>query len=1058
MERAAEWAPPPNVSFQPDSARCILGQTFFCLLMMRFALLLTALAWVGAAAAQSALPRFDALSVDAGLPSPNVSALAQDRNGFLWIGTEGGLVRYDGAQMRVYRRDGSDPNSLSSSFVQHVREDSASGALWVATFGGGLNRFDPATGRAQAWRHKAGDSLSLSSDQISVTHSAGGGRVWVGTGAGLDLLDPATGRVQRYDMGQGDFVRRIASDGGGGLWVGMDAGVTHFDPSTGEARLVLPTSASVWALTPDLDGALWVGTNGAGLARFDPASGTATWRRRDDGLCGDLALDVAFDLDGLLWVTTRDGGLCSIAPDGTLATYRPDPDDPYSLPALDGRSLLRDRSGLLWVGTWSSGVARMRRPAFGHVATTTAQGFGGGGVWGFAQADDDALWVGANDGLYRYDLVTGRAEQDATWPDALRTLRVRAVVRDREGGLWATAGMTKGVFYRAPQSRRFRLIPTPPNAGTMVVLDLDLAPDGRVWAAVYGPGTCFARPGDAVLTCPNTGWPMERRLRSHLGYAVHARDDGRLWLSHWGSGVDVIDPDSGVVASFTSEPGDAQSLPENSVTAFVPTRSGALWLATFGGGMTRFDPDLRGGRGGFVHLGVGEGLPEGVVYGILEDDADRLWVSTGRGFAVVDPNDGMHVRTFGLEDGLQSLVFNAGAFLKLADGRMAFGGKGGFNIVDPQVESTSAPPPQAALVGWRVLGADRPVPPDYREGLTLAYNENALVFEVAALDFAAPERNRYAYRLEGMDADWSDPTAERTVAYTNLDPGRYVLRVRAANSDEVWNESALMIPVVIRPAWWQRAWVRAFAVLALLLGFGLGVRQLSQRNLRQRVQALETERRVQRERERISRDLHDNVGAQLASLLSNVDLTRLMNARGVGGALDADADPLGSVEADARSAIRQLRETIWAIQGEAVTVDAFAKRIRADLDTRLPTHFTRWVTADGTGAITPTQALNLYRIVQEAITNTLKYAGASSLGVDVVHDGSHVSVAICDDGTFRPPQADSDGLSGFGMKSMEARAHTLGGTLDVTTEDGTCVRVRVPARAPDEARAHVGLT
>ncbi len=1023
--------------------------------MTRFALLFTALAWVSAAAAQPALPRFDALSVDAGLPSPNVSALAQDKSGFLWIGTEGGLVRYDGAQMRVYRRDASDPNSLSSSFVQHVREDSASGALWVATFGGGLNRFDPATGRAQAWRHDADDSFSLSSDQISVTHPASGGRVWVGTGAGLDLLDPETGRVRRYDLGEGDFVRRITSGESGHLWVGMDAGVARFDPQSGQARLVLPTGAPVWAITPTSDGALWVGTHGAGLGLFDRSTGTVAWRTRDDGLCGDLALDLAFDASGLLWVATRDGGLCSIAPDGTLATYRPDPDDPYSLPALDGRSLLLDRSGLMWVGTWSEGVARMRRPAFGHVATTPAQGFGGGGVWGFAQAGDDALWVGANDGLYRYDLASGRAEQDASWPDALRTLRVRAVVRDQEGGLWATAGLTQGVFYRSPQSQRFRLIPMPSDAGTMVVLDLDVAPDGRVWAAAYGPGTCFARPGDAAMTCPNTTWPAQRRLRSHLGYAVHARDDGRLWLSHWGSGIDVVDPDSGVVASFTSDADDPQSLPENSVTAFVQTRSGELWLATFGGGMTRFDSDLRDGDGGFVHLGVGEGLPEGVVYGILEDDSGRLWVSTGRGFAVVDPNDEMHVRTFGLEDGLQSLVFNAGASLRLADGRMVFGGQGGFNIVDPQVEQAVAPPPQAALVGWRVLGADRSVPPDYREGLALDYDENALVFEVAALDFAAPERNRYAYRLDGLDSGWSNPTPERTVAYTNLDPGRYTLRVRAANSDEVWNESALAIPIVIQPAWWQRAWVRAFAVLALLLAFGLGVRQLSQRNLRRRVQALETERRVQRERERISRDLHDNVGAQLASLLSNVDLTRLMNARGLGDA--PGDDPLGSVEADARSAIRQLRETIWAIQGEAVTVDAFAKRVRSDLDARLPSHFTRWVAAEGTGVITPTQALNLYRIVQEAITNTLKYAGASSLGVDIAHDGSHVTVAISDDGTFQPPQSDSDGLSGFGMRSMQARAHTLGGSLSLSTDDGTCVQVRVPARAPDEARTDLDL-
>ena len=1015
------------------------------MLPARLSLLALAVALSGTAAAT---PRFDLLSVEDGLSSRTVADVLQDRRGFLWVGTEGGLDRYDGVRFQSYRFDPADPGSLSSSFVQALAE-APDGGLWVGTFGGGLNRLDPVTGRARRYRHDPAAATTLSHDQVTAVW-ADGATVWAGTTAGLDRLDPASGRVRRYALGGEVGVRRIVPGANGALWLGTAGGVLRFDPATGRARRVLATDKPVWALHRDADGTLWAGLDGGGLVRLAPGpSAPVRYRAAPGGLCGDSVHDLAREPAGALWIATQDGGLCALGAEGAFETFASDPDDAFSLPASDTRTLAFDRSGLLWVGTWTGGLAKMRRTAFEHVRATARQGFRSGNIGGLADAGGGALWVGTYDaGLYRYDPATGRAEQPPAWPRALRTERVRNIVTDRDGAVWATAG-TQGLYRRRRGEAAFRLVPLPRDVGTAEALDLDVGPDGTLWAAFYGPGLCRVARGADRLDCPATRWTGRRALRSGLAYALYAAPDGRVWVSLWGSGVDVVEPARGVVASYQAEAGDPDALQENSVASFTRDRSGRLWLSTFGGGLSRFDPALRGGRGGFRTVGLAEGLPDGTVYAALEDAGGRLWLSTNRGLARYDPASGA-VTTYGVEDGLQGLEFNGGAFARLADGRFAFGGSEGFNLFRPGAVDHASPPPPVALVGLQVLGAPAPLPAG---PLRLSHRQTAFTAEVAALDFTAPSRNRYAFRLSGGDAAsaaWTAPTAMRTVSYTNLDPGRYTLHVRASNSDGVWAEEGLVLPVEIRPAWWQRGAVRALAALLAVALFALAVRDLSQRRLRRQVQALEVAQRLQAERERISRDLHDHVGAQLSSLLAGVELARLARTR---GAPPGFGDPLDAVEGDARTTMRQLRETIWALHGEAVSLDGFCDRVRADLAARAGALQTEVSCRGGAVVLSPMQALNLYRIAQEAVTNALKYAGATRLAVRLVHDGETVTVEVADDGAFRAPTAQGDGapgaaLGGFGMRSMAARAEALGGTFELDAAAGTTVRVRVPAEAP----------
>lgn len=991
-----------------------------------------------------------------GLSALAIADLHQSADGFVWAATAGGIDRFDGLTIRTFRHEPGRVSSLSHPEV-HAIADAPGGRLWVGTYGGGLNLLDPATDTARRVRSRPQDPTAPTDDRVTVLHRDRRGRLWMGSMGGLDRVDERTGRVRRFGAPVG-AVRDIADAPGGQLWVGGEGGLVVFDP--GRARVVSRHvgAPSVMALASVADGGVWVGYGGDGLARLD-ARGRLVARFRAGGegsLCGSEVHDLVLERGGALWVATPDGGVCRLdTATRRFTSYPADPANPRALPSDQTRTLLVDRGGLIWVGTWSAGLARLRQTPFLHVRASPADGFRSSSMFGFAEAPDGRLWVGTNEGgLHLYDFRTGRAGQPATWPADLRSGVVRALTYGPDGTFWVAS---LGSMWRLrPGRAAFERVPVDPPPGAELpvrILDLAVGPDSTVWMAAYGGGLCRAAPGADRFSC--LSWPGRADLTDRTLYTVHPDPDGSVWVAAWGKGVDRVDPERGVVAHYDSHPDRPQGLAAASVISFFRDRGGTLWLMTYGGGISRFDPALDRGRGGFTHIGTDHGLPDLVTYGMLQADDGTLWVSTNRGLAQMDAR-GRVEQTFGLEDGLQDNEFNGGAFLRLADGRMVFGGGQGFNVFHPRSLRARAPAPPLAVTALRILGAPVDVPADLlSRGLRLRHDENAVRFEFAALDFTAAPRNRFAYRLDGLDDEWTKAGTDRAAAFTNLAPGRYTLRVRGANSDGVWTETGLAIPLVIRPAWWQTWWFRGAAGLALLTALVLTVRGIAQRRLRAEIRRLEMVRRVADERARISRDLHDHVGAQLSSVLAGVEIARLARARPNVTPL---RDPLDAVEQDARETMRQLRETIWALHDESVTVGDFAARVEADLRGRLLGRERPVVRvecrADPERVLGPAAALHLYRIVREAATNSLKHADASMLTVELADDtAGRLCVCVCDDGVYAGASGDGAlGASGFGVRSMRERAAALGADFALETDAGTAVRLRVPG---DRLRAGV---
>lgn len=840
--------------------------------------------------------RFDHLSLEQGLSQSSVMDVLQDSRGYVWLATEEGLDRYDGFSFKIYKHDPGDPASLPSSFVWDVEED-PSGDLWVAT-PRGLGRWQRATDRVVLQKE-------LADVPVRALRFAPKDKVlWIGTrDSGLLRLDAAKGALTRFahDPSQAgsladDRVYVLYLDGKNRLWVGTDGGLDRWEAGGFvhyRANPADPESLSddrVRAVVEDDTGALWVGTSAGGLNRLDPATGRFERFRNNPSVASSLAHDqvraLLQDADGRLWVGTS-GGLDLLDGGGHgFVHYQQDPTNPASLADDHVLSLTQDRGGVLWVGTRLGGVHKWNPLSwqFGHVAPEpeSASGLGSGHVTSFSEDRAGRLWIGTFDaGLYVMDRTTGEMtpyRHDPRKPNGLASDRVMALQHDHHGDLWIgtlDAGLdrfrpTTGVFTHYRNDPRH-----PDGLGARGVTSLLEDNRGRLWIGTYGGGleTIDTDTGRVrqYRHDPNDPGTLAADKVSSLAEAP----DGRLWVATMENGVALFDPRTGRFARHESRPGDPASLPTDVVHTLFVDAAGGLWVGTHAG-LSHLPPD----GSSFQTFTMRDGLPSDVVYGVRSDHQGRLWLSTNNGLACFDPRD-RQVTTYGVSDGLQSAEFNFGAWYQSPSGELFFGGVNGFNAFVPDRLRRVAVPPPVVLTSVSVDHRPLADPPDETREIHLGFQDKVLGLEFAALDFTAPDRNRFSYRLEGFDPSWVPLRGRRSVTYTNLSPGRYAFHVRGASGDGRWNEDGLTLGVVVAAAPWATPWAYAAYVL-LLAGAIAGVLRIQQRKLAAEAEhARLLEMKVQeRTRELSERQLAlERANEELAKASITDSLTGLANRR-----------------------------------------------------------------------------------------------------------------------------------------------------------------------------------
>ena len=797
--------------------------------------------------------RFRTYSTPEGLSQATARAIAQDRDGFIWIGTQDGLNRFDGYGFKVYKHDRSDPASLTHNHVWALLAD-PDGSLWIGTQAGGLNRYDPVLDRFTGYE-PAADPGSVASRLVTALARDADGRIWVANGGGrLQWVDRSRERLVDAPLGEYaslGMVRALLPVRDGTMWVGTNQGLFRAGAAAhmiAESRADADRALDVSALAQTPDGRLWAGTIESGLYRFSAAGELEAHYRHDPK--GDPAFDLPddevrvllADADGGLWIGGNSRGLAWLDPRSQrFAVFEHDAAHADSIGASRLSALLRERNGLLLAGTYTNGLSvhDPRTRAFALIDRVV----GGGAINRVQSAlalyadTDGTLWSSANSngGLLHIDLkgqVLRRYAHDSARADSLAHDFVQYIARTRDGSLWiATIG---GGLDRLKADgsgfEHLRHDPADPAS---------LASDRIYHVAEDAAGTLWVGTADAGLDERCSGCAGFRHHRhdpadplSAAGDAVSSTRElrnGEFWVAYRSEGLDRLDRGSDRFEHFRAHAADPGSLSSDAASVLYEDSRGELWIGTQGGGLVHRAVD-GAGKGRFETIDSREGLAADAIGAIVETSPDVFWVSTTAGVSRIQRVAGESPRivNYGARNGAQPRGYWINAGARMPDGRIAFGGLDGISVLDPKAIRL-APTPRPVVTG--LLLSNVPVALRWRDArspleaslwhggnVVLNHDQDNVTFEFGALEYSDPESVQYAYRLEGHDDDWIETSASRRVAtYTDLRAGLYHLRVRARHSGENWAENANGVDVRVLPAAWASPIAYAIYAAALAL-------------------------------------------------------------------------------------------------------------------------------------------------------------------------------------------------------------------------------------------------
>ena len=865
--------------------------------LSRYIVTMVLCAAVGGAAAQSAnhmrFTRMPNLVTD----DPSIVSILQDRRGFIWLGAlNGGLYRYDGGQVVKFLNNPKDDKSLPGERVNTLFEDKA-GAIWAGTTHG-LARFNPET--SDFTRH-ASSSAAGKHQVIRKIISDGKGGMWLGTWGGLQHFDPVTGKFVLYlpkpgvpDAIGADSVEALALDARRGLWIGLyPTGLDYLAADSGKfqhfrvdsASQPDPVSAKVEALQMDAQNRLWIGTRN-GAFRWNDGS---DWETRIRVPSTQARFNNFYpSRDGGMWAATMNDGVLRWSASGDqILSYGYRPNDPYSLPTLSFQSVMQDRSGILWVGSYNAGVmvANPGSKGFSRIIPPELP-FGNrqpnNTMVAIAPAPNDRIWLGGVTGLALLDPATGKVDQyhraEAGRPGAISTDTVVSLYQQPDGPLWTGTG--NGLNRFDPASGNFTVIPIPNTNNSITAIRPGSG--GKLWITTnvsvihYDPAS-----GEHRTYAADKNNPKARTmLRANC---VLEDKQGRVWMgSEYADGLDMLDLRSGAFRHFRHDDADRTSMSSNFITTLHEDGAGRVWAGTAQGlneivtaadGKISFKPYPAAGGD--------------KVFSVQSDARGQLWLTTLATLIRLDPATGKASK-YSAADGLLD-GYRVGAGYAGSDGKLLFGGGSGVITVQPELVQVDASAPAVSITDVSVFnrsltllprpdGVDLSGPVTAPRKLVLTAEQSVFSIQFAALHFADPGKSTFLYKLEGFDRDWVGADAShRSATYTNLDPGNYVFKVKAANERGVWSDQAASLAVTVLPPFWKTWWFRllavALAVAALALAYRIRVSALT-RNKRT-LEAVITARTA---------ELAES-NAKLAALSLTDGLTGLTNRRGFDAAI-----------------------------------------------------------------------------------------------------------------------------------------------------------------------------
>ncbi len=782
--------------------------------------------------------RFEQLGLEDGLSQSVIHTILQDQFGFLWIGTQDGLNRYDGRSFTIFRPDPDDPTSINDRWISSLYEDSQ-GYLWIGTHFGGLNRYDPKNGTFTYFMNDPDNPKSLSSNRISAILEDSHGDFWVGTNNGLDRLNRETGDFEHFRSDtnlatsiSSNNITVLYEDSRGVLWIGTsDGGLNRYNAfnSTFTTFKFNPWDSighnNIRALVEDSSGSLWIATY-RGLMLFNTENGTFVhFEHRDENfssLADNTVMSLYKDKSGTLWVGTSNG-LDLYQPDTrSFVHYRHNSSNPTSLSNDNIQTIYEDRGGILWLGTSGSGLNRYNSQQGNFTYYRAEEGnpnsLSSNNIFPIYADKSGVIWIGAEGGgLDRLDPALGEFthyQHDPENPDSLPSNTVTAIHVDIINTLWV--GTSEGLSRLSMGSDKFtHYLPEKDTPNSLISKKVSVIYEDRWHTLWIGTNKGVDRFSPFTETFVHyQANPADPNSLSDNGVSTIFQDHfGTIWIGTYSDGLNRYDAESDGFSHYRHDPKDSESLTHDLIMAIYEDDENRLWIATGGGGLNLYDRE----KDSFTHYLEKDGLPNDFVYGIVGDQEGDLWLSTNFGLSRFTPETETF-RNYTARDGLQSNEFNMYAYASDKDGNLYFGGINGLNTFSPAEIKDNTYLPPVVLTSFLVDGlpvSDQPQAELIQE-VSLVWPQNDFAFEFAALDYAQPARNQHAYILENFDSDWNYIGARRDGRYTNLPGGTYTLRIKGTNSDGVWNENGQSILITVVPPFWQTIYFRSFAIFAVL--------------------------------------------------------------------------------------------------------------------------------------------------------------------------------------------------------------------------------------------------
>ncbi|MFC2088158.1 two-component regulator propeller domain-containing protein [Calditrichota bacterium] len=844
--------------------------------------------------------KFEHITVEHGLSHEKVRCLLQDSQGYMWFGTEDGLNKYDGYKFTIYRHDPDDSTSIGSNYIDDLFEDH-SGTLWIGTFTGGLNKFNREKETFTRYKYNRNNQSAIISNDIEQIHEfryENKDVLWIGTGRGLNKLDVATQEFKYNPHTKKGYpytnIEAMVVDSTGIVWFGTSEGGLHkFDPETKKYTHYQhnpdnPSSLSnnrVMSLYMDKSNILWIGTADSRLNKFDLKNNLFSSYNLEYGSQsnkrGHYALTIFEDHTGTLWIGTTLTGLNKFNRETEQFTrYINNPGDPMSLSNNAILDIYEDRSGVLWVATWGGinkadpgktqfsvyknipGDPNSLTSSFtGPVLETTYEG-------------KRFLWISTNYGLNKIDRVSGKCTRYVHDQGNSRSIPSNlgiSLIEDRTGSLWiGTKG--DGLIKFDPKKEQFTQYFDKKNP-INIIRSIYEDKQGILWLST--------RVGGIVQFNRETG-VFNRISDAMLTSQVWKDKTGIFWIASF-RGLKKFNRETKEFVTFRHEPENPNSLSNNNVMAIYESafdEKEILWIGTHKG-LNRFNRRTEI----FEIFTIDDGLPNNIINSILEDSQGNLWLGTSNGLSKFNPRN-KTFRNFDVDDGLPGTLFWPGGCFKTENGEMFFGTtRGAFSFYPARLADNSHIPGIVITdfqifnksVDIRQSNSNKkhnnftiPKHISLLEEIEISYKENIFSFEFTALDYRSPQKNKYAYKMKGVDLDWVYTDASRRFAtYTNLDPGEYTFRIKGSNNDGIWNEEGTSIKVIITPPWWKTnlAYVIYIFFIGLIV-FGIWRIQTNRLKMKQQMEMEHFEAEKLREVDKLKSRFFTNISHEFRTPLT----------------------------------------------------------------------------------------------------------------------------------------------------------------------------------------------